>query len=588
MTRCRTLLALAPLVAAAPAAAVHAASDRQVAAEALQINFSSHLTVGQSALVVSVRGELRRSERWLKDGESWRSFKLVGPEVNVWRNGQPQEPLAGASEVFAVRSGSRGELVELAFPPAMPPDTRALVQALAAMMQRTCPQHARAKTWTSQERDGSGRYDARYERQPGGWTRKTKLRYVGVPLELAVVRSEINFRGECAAGAPDEVAAVEVLAEGTLGLRAESSLSLRRREGGATPPPNLVGGLSAGHDRRAPGAVTDAAASPSRGSGADETIRLEAALDQMQSSSSTTFPWKVTMALSERLRRQPEELGKLESYLRALPERVPALGQLLVNVDSPASRDVLDRLLEDEALPDRVRMQLLTELLWAPSAHRATIDRVHALAACGREALAAVAANTEGSLLAKVRRGGATDMAPLVRRYVEAFRRAPTPRLRGAYLDGLSYVGGPEALAELRGSLEGKDPALRVRAVGALESTKDVRAEAWLVERLRVDKDEGVRERAARACGNRGTRTCLKALERALLHDRGTRVRLRAIDGLASAPGAGDGDRALAHALRADASASVRDAAKRALDRLAEQRQRRAAKSGGRPAAQPG
>ena len=567
--------ATAGLVAALTAGEARAATEAAAPAETFDLSFSSNLTVGQSTLTVNVRGELRRSEPWGKGGEIWRSFRLVDPEVSVWRNGKQEHPLPGLGEAFAVRSGRRGELAELAFPSTMPQDARNLVQALAATMQLACPERPRAKTWTSKERDGSGRFDARYLRQPGGWIKKTKLKYVGVPLPIEVVRSEINFKGGCSAGAPEEVAGTEIVAHEQLGLRAQSSLSLQRRDGVATLPAAVLGNLPAGYDRRLPGATIAAAASPSVASAADDTVRLEAALDQQRSSSSSTFPWKVTMALADRLRRHPDELVKLESHLRAMPDRVPALGQLLVNVDSAASRDLLDRLLEDEALPDQVRIQLLTELLWAPSAHRSTIDRVAALAGCGREALAAVAANTEGSLLAKARRSGSEDVTALVRRYVEAFRQASTPRLRGAYLDGLSYVGSPEALAELRGSLDEKQPAIRLRAVGALESVKDVRADAWLVERLGADTDKTVRERAARACGYRATRSCLKALERALASDRDTRVRLRAIDGLGSAPGARPGDRALARAARTDVNPAVREAAKRALDRLADKKQQK-------------
>ena len=567
--------AAAGLLAALMAGTARAATEAAVPAEALDLSFSSNLTIGQSTLAMNVRGELRRSETWSKGGESWRSFRLIDPEVSVWRNGKQENPLPGLGEAFAVRSGGRGELAELAFPATMPPDARNLVQALAATMQLACPERPRAKSWTSKERDGSGRFDARYQRQPGGWIRKTKLKYVGAPLPIEVVRSEINFKGDCSAGAPEQVVGTEIVANAQLGLRAQSSLSLRRRDGMATLPATVAGNLPAGHDRRPPGGMIATPGSPSGASGSDDTVRLETALDQLRSSSSSTFPWKVTMALADRLRRHPEELGNLESHLRAMPDRVPALGQLLVNVDSVVSRDLLDQLLEDEALPDQVRIGLLTELLWAPSAHRSTIDRVAALAACGREALAAVAANTEGSLLAKARRGGNEDLTPLVRRYVGAFRQARTPRLRGAYLDGLSYVGGPEALAELRGSLEVKEPAIRLRAIGALESVKDARADGWLVERLQADTDDSVRERAARACGYRATPSCLKALERALAGDRDTRVRLRAIDGLATGPGARDGNRALARASRADANASVRDAAKRALDRLAEKKQRR-------------
>ena len=566
--------AAAGLVAVLMAAEARATAEPMAPAESLDLSFSSNLTVGQSALTINVRGELRRSERWRKGGESWRAFRLVDPEVSVWRNGKPGNPLTGLGEPFAVRSGGRGELAELAFPAAMPEDARNLVQALAAAMQFVCPERPRAKTWTSKERDGSGRFDARYERRPDGWIKKTKLKYVGVELPMVVVRGEINFKGDCSAGAPEEVAGIEILAHEQLGLRAQSSLSLRRRGEMATLPATVVGNLPAGHDRRPPGTIIAAPGSPSDAPGAGDSVSLEAALDQMRSSSSTTFPWKVTTALAERLRRHPEELAKLESQLRALPDRVPALGQLLVNVDSAASRELLDRLLEDEALPDEFRIQLLTELLWAPSAHRSTIDRVAALAGCGREALAATAANSEGSLLAKARRRGSEDVTPLVRRYVEAFRRASTPRLRGAYLDGLSYVGGPEALAELRGSLDGKETAIRLRAVGALESMKDARVDDWLAERLQADADDAVRERAARACGQRGTPPCRKALERALASDRDTRVRLRAIDGLANAPGARPGDPALARASRADTNATVRDAAKRALDRLAEKKQR--------------
>lgn len=542
--------------------------EPQVPAEAFDVTFTSNLTVSGKVLRARLAGVLVGSPVWTMNSERWRSYRIAEPDVTVSENGRPSTAIAGIAEPFLVRIGDTGQLEELAFARTASVEARHMLQALATFIQFACPEDAARASWTASERDGTGRYDARYERGDGAWIRKTKLGYADVMFPFRIERSDVNFRTTCS-GLPDEISGAEASASEALGLHSDSSVLLQRRSAAGVLPARVVGRLAQGYERAtltaAPLPAETVAEPPD-----DVGTRLATALARLDGAGSSSLSWKTLSALARRMHRHPDELGELASDFREHPAHRHALCQLLVNIGSPGSHQLIDQWLDDGALPDDARLELLTQLLWAHTVSTTTIDRVHALARSASEIVSASAANTEGSLLGLARTLGVPDVDRLVDRYVEASRHATSIRLRTSYLHGLSYVGAEPSLAELRRAIEGKDAAVRVAAVGALEDVKDPRVEDWIATRLVDDRDASVRARAVRACATRVGPPCRKALVGALANDSSAGVRMKVVGALVDTGMARSDDAPLRRAARSDGNAIVRKAAGRALEKLSD------------------
>lgn len=535
--------------------------------DAFEVSLSSNVTINGQQLLADVTGTLAVSPEWKDSTGAWRTLQLTPTKVALRAGQQQQTELAGLQQPFWVRIDERGTLRELALSKGLPAESRRVQQAIAGFLQVSCPLQAGAPSWRVEEEDVSGKHQVEYTQTDAEWLGKRKLEYADTgAVKLAVERSQVNYRGRCGQF-PSEVAATESLRGAQVGMLAETTFSLRPR---ARSPLALsgIGRFLPGAERVAPSAVARLTTPPlPKG----EQVSFQAALAKLAPEPDSIFDRKTLRGVLAHLADHPQDLALVAADYRQVEQHRHATARLLAALDTPEGSATIASLLDDGGLSQGARIELLTALLFAARVDARVIESVHALGRNKLEALAAVAVNTEGSLLKQARDSGDPAAPPLIERYFAAWSSQQHERVQAAYLQGFAYLGSEQMLAVLQQAALSPVEALRVAALSALECVKDERADTWVLDRLSKDSSAVVRERAVRACSYRASLPCGKAVARALVSDRDRRVRLRALEVFAQAGNPAVTFTLLERVSRRDADAGVRRAAREALARLRQQ-----------------
>ncbi len=512
----------------------------------------------------------------------------------------------------------RGRVAEERFGLGLSPPAVAILRALAAAYQVRSPAGASDTKWTAAEYDGTGRYLAEYERLPApGTVAKHKLRYEEVlfsgkidaanraRVAPAIVASTGEVRvagGVLAAVHSDDSVTSQVLAGSALTVHTTVDLALDagfpvRREGGQERSPHEHAALVARTAAIAPGQVYGARparglfdnarisgrtfaqllaeieAQAKDGGGASD---LWAAKNDVQAQSADLAGRKERLdarvstfgALVALLRQQPEAVAAAERAVRARSPAATKLMDALAAAGTETAQDALVELVTKGALPPPVRVAGATSLIRVNELSASTVEALRALLddpLLGEHAVFGL-----GTAARRLREAGKADRARAISELLlERLGQANDPRARVRCLRGIANSAFTDALDRVRPYAAADDRFVRAAAVEAARLMDDPRADAFIAERMRTDKDARVRMTAIAVAQMRAPSPALGgALAALAVHDDNPVARRRAVDlmgrWLAEQPSL---RLALEEVAWNDQSAQVRSAARAALDR---------------------
>lgn len=438
-----------------------------------------------------------------------------------------------------------GKLSALAFDPALQAEARDLIATVATAVQLT---EGEGASWTAVEEDLNGRYEATYEREPGGGLVRTR-RYTALRTpagwnekQAAAVRVEGDTRFELdAAGVVRATVAERVTIalddqRGAAEARIEATLV---RDDMRTVAPRPGADLAFGP-------IALAATPMSRGDvdaqllgdhDLDSLLAAFSELEGLPARGPAAGKWRATQLLRLRalLRQSPEAAPDVA---RAFAERaggdpreLSILAQSLAEAGTPESRDaLLDLAVAELPAGARERVVLALGRLDEPTAEtagaiaRSLDDRE--LGSVPALALGSAAGKLAGSDAEAA--GGAVD--ELLTRYAEASSYDE----RRLYLQALANSGDPRAMEALRAALVGGDPRLAEVAAFGLRFMPGPDADTLLAGLLAGPGLTRVRVEAVRAIGFRDLQVWRPLLERARDREEVDAVR-QAIERLLSA-----------------------------------------------------
>lgn len=458
-----------------------------------------------------------------------------------------QQNLATALQFpFFLTHDNSGRVTLTHFEEAADPLVRGILRSIVASSQFVVV-GAPGATWTAEEFDTTGRYNAGYQRLEPGRFEKRKLSYshVASPQGLeplgGQVRIDVSARSTFAlaqdlwTNSLDAQERVEVEAGQTMPPATyESSLSLSLLE--RRVDPTLIGAFVARRAR-----LSSAAMSAFQGMEQDPMDQYRQVLGGKDFDTLVkelrALPEEPTerdearsIAL-ERLRAlfmlHPAEAAKVPDIIRA--DMAPlAASPMLGALSAASTREAIQALAEvtgDRSIPHDIRMDSAAALGVAkdPTAE-------------GLEALRGVAGEEDGMLrdTAQLALGNAaaqlTDTDPkgaegLVGELTRDYRSASTAEAQVGALNSLGNTRSPSALATLEDALQSQDPRVRQAALNALRIIQDPRADQLLARHLLKDPAPEVRQAAVFASNFRPLAPLLPALAQALRVDPADGVR---------------------------------------------------------------
>lgn len=139
---------------------------------------------GMPALVSELTGSLKVRVSEVTAGSVTLDSVLTSPRLEI--AGQRDEAAeAQLDHGFQVRISPSGRVERMIWPgERIDADTRVRVESLVRILQIVLPDDAALDTWTTEETDTSGDFEARYERRPDGSLVKRKLAYRRVVGDL--------------------------------------------------------------------------------------------------------------------------------------------------------------------------------------------------------------------------------------------------------------------------------------------------------------------------------------------------------------------------------------------------------------------
>ncbi|HEV8247245.1 MAG TPA: HEAT repeat domain-containing protein, partial [Polyangiaceae bacterium] len=473
-------------------------------------SYNSQLSVGEQKLVARLSGRLARSERWSAGGRTFQTFQISEPQVQLSSGTQAGSSLDGVSQPFVLRVD--GARPELGLSTLVSPGARQLLAGLVSALQFRPPPAAGEESWTCEEWDVSGIYTASYVRRPDGWLEKHKTKYVGEPAPLDVQNSAANLRLG-ADGELLEITLAEELRSAPVALESRTTLVLQPTNHTDPIVQSAMGRLPDGYDLLPINELGQPSAASVSNNSPEQPFA--SALAELVSSNRQAFDTPTMMAVTQRLRKHPDEVAEVLEGLAQHPEQAAALTSLLVAVDQPQAVAAVKHLLADEGQQVRVRVELLASLLLRGPVDVELVGIVNKLSSSSDQVVAVAAINVGGELLRRAA-AKAIDITPQYESYANGAEHCSSTKECGAYVIGMSYIATDPALAFVRRHLTDPAAELRLAAIRSLEPVKDHRIDEWLVQALSRETAPNVRERAIKACGYRGSKTCAGALDEEL------------------------------------------------------------------------
>jgi hypothetical protein len=496
--------ALSDVEASSVATPVVPAAVRPVPVPALQVRYTSSLWLGGQQLVARLSGVLARSEPWEQAGRHFRTYQLHECEAHVGAPGQKPQSVRGLEAPFLLSEGTGEPLIGLDLQATT--GAQQLLLGLAGLLQATPPPETEAETWSTEEWDATGTYDARYTRADEGWVERQKLRYRDDALEVdrSSARLRLGTRGEVL-----DLNLSEALRSRQLGMRFETRLVLAPHDDGGAIGEAFLGSVPEGYSVLP---LAEAARKANVVDAAPDQA-FEPALQALLESDHKAFDAPTHLAVLKWLDRHPEDIGRVALALERHPDRAGALTSLLAGMKTPEAARLTHRVLLEEGWPRAVREELLLAILLQGLPSEELLRVLRQLADTPDEEIAGAAINAEGMLLKRARESERLDVKSQVQDYLERAEACSERPRCSSYLFGAGYVGSDAALAVLRRKLGQGPPYQRIAAIRALEDPTDPRVDGWLLGRLREESDARVKGRALTACMNRGSSACARGIE---------------------------------------------------------------------------
>lgn len=466
-------LALSPARAAAPATA--AAATAREARYAL--DYRHQVTIEGRALPPTVVKGIWTATTPLGAGGDRAGVTLGSVEVSGLHDAPPAADMAHRFEIAA---DPKGRLSALGFSADTPAKARGLLGTLACAFQFS---PGEGDTWTAEEQDRTGTYEAVYQRR-GDEVIRTRARFTALrgpagldPTRAGAVQARGAARFHLDAEGVREIIVDEQIAmtliAGMKPVVVHVEATLRRlgaREIALASMDPLPLEAPRAHGQAGDGSGHDHDRALLGGAGVDDVLAEVARVQSIPASAGDReATWRTDAFLKTRalLRVHPESASAVSRAVensgdhRALSVLAGALGE--AGTDE-ANRELL-RLLSTD-LPDGARDNVLAAMALSrtPSAESAAA-LTDALSSASAGGAAALALGAQARTLADSDPGPAADaVAELIARYQDA----QTDDERLVYLSALANSGAREALPLMREALDGDTPSLAQAAAYGL------------------------------------------------------------------------------------------------------------------------
>ena len=397
---------------------------------------------------------------------------------------------------FRVVTDPRGRPVELAFLPGTSEAAQAVLKILVLQGHPTAPP-AGADRWTALESDGTGIFEARYERLGAGFERHKRayVQVFGEGVTPAEVRVGGRMSGRFDAGGElehlrSEDRLVSALGEGLPEVTARLSLSLRLLGSEVAD----VGALAARLDAARPAALVPEAAGAAAQRQLDEDLLLGAGYPEIVAELTEGLAASDRETRAHAASRAVRRLGaavRLDAQVaeqiaaRALDPATPvaevdALAGGLASANTPGATQALQRLLESERVEVRDHAAVALALTDAVSP-----ETVAALAEAAHDPDEGVRTSALLAMGAAGRHVGSpgAEVDP-VGELLSRFEASRDPGERLLLLEALANSGDARLLELCTRILESADAYLWTAAVFGLRFVKAEGADALLVRLL--------------------------------------------------------------------------------------------------------
>ncbi len=506
---------------------VAAAVQPSVSRPSHPFQYDSLLEIQGSKLRSELGGRLVMSDDFKQGDGSWRCQRVLDARVLLTSGAKVQTDAPGIGEAFAVGTSADGSGLQVAFPRGVSQAARQLLVGLAGALQFHRPS-GKPNTWISRETDASGPYESRYTSDPS--TReftKEKVAYLGDAHGLKVVESTSRYSFD-EAGALREIGFHEAISEKTLSLAYLSNLRLQLTNGQGPLPTACVGQLPAEWETSP---IEQASAlDPLEAAKQLPQKTLTEALVELRAGPGAAFEPPTFLEVQAGLRAHPERLAELVEKVDTEIEYRATLAALLASVGTAESRGAIGAFVADPKRPIDARIGLMQALNFQGSVDEPMVALVGRLMHDSSERRVAMAATQlYPGLLTRLREGGASH-PEFERAYVDVARACRGEDCQ-VFVRGLGALKSPAAIEALIAMSSNGDEDVRMATAVAFEMIDEASVDVALARLVNQEKSARVTRRAVRACGFRGSRTCLRALQGALRRTEGA-VNLAAMDAL--------------------------------------------------------
>jgi HEAT repeat protein len=502
---------------------------------------------------------------------------------------------------------SGGRLVEMRAPHGLPSTAATIYREIACAFQ-----FARTKRpsdrYTAEEYDTTGQYEAEYtfDQSRGIW-HKQKLRYTAI---LAAKTMPANVPGRLVPQVDQSDGDIRLFSDGRaqrIDLRNRVSVSGAQQPVHSSTSISLEVGPS--EPARQPAPDWNALMSRMDRTGADDPPGAKAPIESLDKAriAGMTFEKAVArfeeiakedrkgvvssingaaldadekarqeqrtqeesrlfLALSAILREQPEAVSKAIQKIKTGSPAADVLIEALSAASNAKTEGVLVDLLNSKGTDPGLRDRIVMALTRTPRPEQRAIDTLKGL--LKKDPFSESALLGLGTYSRRLRESDAVDQANEIGALlVDRLRSADNTEDRLTVLRAISNSGYSPAMPLVIPFLTDRQELVRIDAVQALQSMKDVRVDEILIERLNSDPSRDVRISALGAAKVREPSEALAhAVETAAQREPDSRVRFRAVELLAAwGPSRPDVRSTLEQIARNDVEARIRDLARNAL-----------------------
>lgn len=463
--------------------------------------YDSELKIQQNELHSQLSGRLVWSKSWALKNRVARCFRVLDPHASVGSGKEANRSVAGLTEPFVLIQGPDGA-AEIALPSDAPQAAKQLFVGIAGAL--AFPAATKSGARDAVQMDASGKYRARYHLGPNNSLVKEKLKYEETDLEIKSSRTTFRFEKDSLAS----VDHAEHLTHSAMGMEFSTRLRVQSPLGTGLLPRACQGRVPQGFqvrplDRASELDPSDAAKYLPRQS-------FVAAFAALKLTDRASFDPKTFVEVRAGLRFDESELPAVIGVIEGLDEYSPAAAALLASVETRASLKEASRLLRSEN-PELVKV-LMEALNTHGKVNKDLLEAVRAHMNGSDAELARGAVQLFPSLLQRLEGDEEIDYPGEVGHYVAGARDCPAATICSAYALGLVSIPDDRARDQLARLADHPDSKVRWSVAVAIELLDEPKLDSALVGLIEEEADEGVKKRAIRACGFRGSATCLSTL----------------------------------------------------------------------------